>query len=362
MSGQHRIKGLDGIRGISVFMVIIAHAMQTVPVFAANFKFFTYYLSSFGHLGVRIFFVMSGYLITMLLLKEREKNGKISIRDFYIRRALRLFPTFFLYILVILVLKWTIVPEIFTNYSLILFAVFYLWNYSHVFINSAETDNGNWFLGHFWSLSMEEQFYLIWPVAFVKFKRETLIKIVLIIMAVMPFIRVATFLFFPNSRTQIRSMLHTGGDAILIGCLCALIEQAPAFRAKYFKYFQNPGLVLSVAVYLFVIAPLLTWRFEAAYNLTVGITLTNISIIYLLYWTMNVPSKVADFLNNKLLSHLGIASYSVYVWQQLFLTDKNNFWINKFPQNIIVAISVGMISHFLTEKPFLNLKKRFKKF
>lgn len=363
MSGQNRIKSLDGIRGAFIIMVLIAHAFQTTPEFAANHKILVYYISGFGHLGVRIFFVMSGYLITKLLLKEQEKNGRVNIRDFYIRRMFRIFPTFFLYIFAILLLKWTILPDIFRDYSLILFAAFYLWNYKHLFIHDtgAEADKGNWFMGHFWSLSMEEQFYLLWPITFVKFKRLTLIKIILVIVAIMPFLRIVTFLFLPNSRPHVSEMLHTGGDAIMIGCLAALLEQAPQFREKYFKYVENQKLIFVVMFFLFVISPVLTWYLQAAYNLTVGITLNNISIMFLLFWAMYIPSKASDFLNKKFISHLGIASYSLYVWQQLFLTDKNDLWINKFPQNILVAITVGMASHLLAEKPILKLKNRFKR-
>jgi len=363
MSGQNRIKSLDGIRGAFIIMVLIAHAFQTTPEFVANHKELAYYISSFGHLGVRIFFVMSGYLITMLLLKEQQKNGKVNLKDFYIRRAFRIFPTFFLYIFVILMLKWTIVPDIFTNYSLVFFAVFYLWNYKHLFIHEADVnaDKGGWFMGHFWSLSMEEQFYLLWPVTFVRFKRTTLIRIILVIVILMPFLRVFTFLFLPNSRPHVSEMLHTGGDAIMIGCLAALLEQAPAFREKYFKYFSDMRIILSVMFFLFVIGPIATWYLQAAYNLTIGITMNNISIMILLYWAMYVPSKASDFLNKKFISHLGIASYSLYVWQQLFLTDRNDLWVNKFPQNILVAIGVGMASHYLAEKPILKLKNRFKR-
>ncbi|WP_316833811.1 acyltransferase [Pedobacter nutrimenti] len=356
-----RIQSLDGVRGTFIIMVIIAHALETIPGFEQNHQMSTYFIINTGQLGVKMFFVMSGYLITKLLLLEREKTGRVDLKDFYLRRMFRIFPTFFLYIFALLILKWTLVPDIFTHYSLILVAVFYLWNYKHFFLSPHPEDKGNWFLGHFWSLSMEEQFYLLWPVTFVRFQRTTLIKIVVGIVLIMPLLRVITFLCFPASKPYVGDMLHTGGDAILIGCLAALVEEGPGFRERYLKYFHNISLIAAVAIFLFILSPILTLRFKAAYNLTIGFSLNNLSIMILLYWSMYVPSSVSKFFNTRIISQLGVASYSLYVWQQLFLTTKNDFWVNRFPQNIIVAVVVGLGSHYFIEKPVLKLKNRFKK-
>lgn len=361
MREHNRIKSLDGLRGVFILIVIAAHAMETIPKFYETQKVAFYYGMTIGSLGVRMFFVMSGYLITRLLIVEQEKTGKVSLKDFYIRRAFRIFPTFFLYVFTILILKWTIVPDIFKDYYLVLAATFYFWNYKHLLGYDPQNDKGTWFMGHFWSLSTEEQFYVLWPFAFVKVKRATLVRAVIIIICVMPLVRVLTFVTMPDSRVWINSMLHTGGDSIMIGCLAALAEQIPGLKEKYFKYFQNPMIIISVLAFLFLLGPALTWRFQAAYNMTVGMTLNNLSIMYMLYNLMYVPSKVSNLLNTRIISQLGIASYSLYIWQQLFVTTKNDFWINKFPQNIIVALAVGMGSHYFVEKPILKLKNRFKK-
>jgi peptidoglycan/LPS O-acetylase OafA/YrhL len=356
-----RIQSLDGIRGTFILLVILAHTLETIPGFEEHYETLTYFIINTGQLGVKIFFVMSGYLITKLLLMEKEKTGKVNLKDFYLRRMFRIFPTFFLYIFVLLILKWTLIPDIFTHYSMILFAVFYLWNYKHFFMEAYPDDKGNWFLGHFWSLSMEEQFYLLWPVTFVSFNRRTLIKIVIGIVLVIPFLRVATFICFPVSRIYIGAMLHTGGDAILIGCLAALLEESADFKDRCIHYLQRPLLIVCVALFLFILSPMLTLKFKAAYNLTLGFSSNNLCIMILLYWSMYVPSSVSRFFNTKILSQLGIASYSLYVWQQLFLTTKNDLWVNKFPQNILVAVAVGLGSHYLVEKPVLRLKNKFKK-
>ena len=105
-----------------------------------------------GRLGVQIFFVISGFLITSLLLREKESTGSISLKLFYARRTLRIFPAFYLFFITIAVLSYLRLIEL-PRYDL-LHAATYTMNYS---------GNGTWWMGHLWSLSVEEQFYFVWP-------------------------------------------------------------------------------------------------------------------------------------------------------------------------------------------------------
>lgn len=354
-----RIQSLDGVRAISILMVTAGHTLLTLPPALGNNKIIA--LFSNAALGVQIFFVISGYLITKLLLLEREKTGKIDLKEFYIRRVLRIFPVFFLYILVILILKWSIFPGIFTNYTLILFAALYLWNYKHFFIQDSITDNGNFYMSHFWSLSMEEQFYLLWPITLVKTSKPTLIKIAIGIMVLMPFIRIATYFLMPGSRPQVSTMLHTGGDTIIMGCLGALIEQSDFFQKKCLPLLHRKLIVFLIFIFLFVLSPLLNMHLKGAYLYTIGQSLNNLCIMALLFWAIYIPSKISSLLNSKPFVHIGILSYSLYIWQPLFLNEKTDCWVTKFPQNICIVFVVAFLSYYGVEKPILNLKKRFKK-
>ncbi|MFP5436668.1 MAG: acyltransferase family protein [Bacteroidia bacterium] len=357
MAGN-RIKSLDGIRAISILMVLLGHMFETLPeAFQNEYVHVILFNSS---LGVKIFFVISGYLITRLLIIEKNKSGKIDIKDFYLRRIFRIFPVFYLYIIIVLLLKATIFPDILNNYTLVGFAGLYLWNYKHLFVSDMPTEKGNWFFGHFWSLSMEEQFYMIWPMMFVKINAEKLKKVVLWIICIMPVLRIATYFLMPDSRGQISMMLHTGGDSILTGCLVALLEVNLKFQEKVNYYLNKKFLPLAIALFIFIVSPLLSMYLKGAYTITVGMSLNNICIIYLILWAIRIPSKVADFLNTKVLIHIGILSYSLYIWQQLFLTNQASFSVNKFPLNIIAVVIVAHISYYLIEKPMLNLKKKFK--
>lgn len=354
-----RVKSLDGIRAISILMVTAGHSLLTLPPRYSESKIIL--LFSNAALGVQIFFVISGYLITKLLLAEKEKTGKIDIRDFYIRRVLRIFPVFFLYILVLILLKWSVMPDVFQDYRLIFFAAFYLWNYKHYFIQENPADHGNFYMSHFWSLSMEEQFYLFWPITMIKANQRLLIRIAICIIVIMPFIRVMTYFLMPGSRPQVSTMLHTGGDTIIMGCLGALIESSALFKGKILPMLRKNIIIILISLFLFVLSPILIMYFRGVYQYTIGQTLNNISILMLLYWAIHVPTKISIFLNHKIMVHIGVLSYSLYIWQPLFLTEKTSFWVNQFPQNILVVFVVALISYYWIEKPILSFKKSFKK-
>ena len=145
-----RIPSLDGLRTLSIFLVIALHTIQR---YAINHTVSTVWYGIFnGSTGVLIFFVISGYLITRLLLNEHQKSGSISLRGFYLRRAMRILPPLYVYVAVLLILGWA--GRLAITKLDIVSALFFFHNYA---------PSSMWALEHFWSLSTEEQFYLIWP-------------------------------------------------------------------------------------------------------------------------------------------------------------------------------------------------------
>ncbi len=145
-----RIPSLDGLRALSIFLVLALHSLQRLDL-THHVPWF--WLGIFnGATGVFIFFVISGYLITSLLLREHEKTGSISLRGFYFRRAMRILPPLYLYVGFLLLLGWAGRLAI---YKLdIISSLFFFHDYAL---------SRMWTLEHFWTLSIEEQFYLIWP-------------------------------------------------------------------------------------------------------------------------------------------------------------------------------------------------------
>ena len=350
---MNRIKSIDGLRAISIIMVLIAHAGHTAIEGFENL----YFLSTLGNLGVLFFFVISGYLITKLLLIEQEKKGKISVRKFYARRVIRIFPIFYVYIFTLIAIKTLGFPDLYSNQATLLFAAFYLWNYKHYMQTPATIEqNGNWFFGHLWSLSMEEQFYIFWPLLFRFNNTKTLKNIIIVFIVSMPFLRILTYFFDIQSRGQITMMLHTAGDTILTGCLGALIENNLKFKDFLNRFYSKTVLIILCFVFLLIIHPYLDNRFKGSYSITIGLSLRNIVILLILFWSVQKETVFSRFLNHKWMVQIGVISYSIYIWQQLFLSDLSFGGQFKFPLNLIVLIAVAFLSYYGLEKPIMNLK------
>ncbi len=146
-----RIPSLDGLRALSIFLVMALHTIQRYSV--SHHVSLVWYAIFNGETGVFIFFEISGFLITSLLLQEHEKRGSISLRGFYLRRAFRILPPLYLYIGVIVLLG--LAGRILLTRIDIVSALF--------FFHNIKASDVMWSLEHLWSISAEEQFYLVWP-------------------------------------------------------------------------------------------------------------------------------------------------------------------------------------------------------
>ena len=375
-----KIPSLDGLRALSILLVLFDHGGPSLPDYISQSYLFL--LLSNSGLGVRIFFVISGYLITRLLLNEIDKHGDMSLKRFYIKRVLRIFPVFYLFILVIILMQ-VFVGDVFYWRDIIIAGLF-LWN-MHALITGGKNPEANadpsglrnpaqdgWYMmGHFWTLAMEEQFYLIWPFVMKKIKnRQTLIKICLGIVLLMPLIRIGVYFAIPSVRGQINNMLFTAGDSIMLGCLVALLEKSKYWERLY-RFLTDKRVVVLSVLYIFIADPLLDHRIGGAYQLVAGISITNIGIASLIIWSINKQTKWHSLLNVRFIATIGVLSYSIYIWQQLFLfvqvkwmfieIGETKFYLNQFPQNIILVILVSCASYYLYEKQFLKLKERFNK-
>lgn len=356
-----RIQSLDGIRAFAIFLVLLSHLKTSLPQFIkSNFLFKSF---ANGHTGVLFFFIISGYLITKLLLQEEDKYHTISLKKFYLRRIFRIFPAYYSYLLVIVLIKLFIFPDIVKNIYNLLFAAVYLWNYKQFFLfyrESMPDVNGGWFLGHTWSLSMEEQFYLIWPFIFLLIKNKNhLVKLLMLLIVLSPVIRYLTYLYIPYTRGQISLMLHTAGDSLMVGCLIAVLENKFNLVYHLQKVWAKSWTVLLAFIYILFVHHYLSDKYRGAYFLTIGFSLVNILAGFLILWAIHVNSFVKQGLNNKWIVKMGVLSYSLYLWQQLFLHNKSSLFIFKFPVNIICCVIVAILSYEIIEKPFLRLKKKF---
>jgi peptidoglycan/LPS O-acetylase OafA/YrhL len=148
----------------------------------------------------------------------------------------------------------------------------------------------------------------------------------------------------------------------MFGCFLALILDSPRM-INFLSRFKHPGWVVFAALFPWILSPMiersLPGHWEGGYGLTLGVTLTGICIAFVVAWLITNPGSMAGkILNSRLLVHFGVLSYSLYLWQQLFLTKLNTTWTGIFPLNIFCAYLAALLSHHLVERPFLNLKAK----
>jgi len=360
-SQVNRIPSLDGIRAIAIILVLFGHGASTIninksPIIEAILGFVFPYLGN-AHLGVATFFVMSSYLITYLLRQEIEKHGNIDVRGFYLRRFLRIFPAFYAYLGFICLLVFSgilTIPPV--NLAA---AGTFVWNYAHLWSDTRGQDI--WFIGHLWTLSLEQQFYLFWPLILVCCGRKKSFWLATILIVLSPVLRVGSYFLFPNMRDQIPIMMHTNLDAFMFGSAIALIEGSIKFECIFQKVCRGKTVIFA-ALFLLFISPLLIKQFKGLYLLPIGSSLEGIALIFVMMWLVrNANTAVGKFFNSKLLVYLGVLSYSLYLWQQLFLTRLNTTWLGLFPLNLLCCYIAAEISYRCVEKPFWKFRKLLKR-
>ncbi len=339
-----RIPSLDGCRALSICLVLISHLCNTPAFQALNPYTRTVYL--FGPFGVKVFFVISGFLITTLLLNEEHKNGSISIKMFYLRRAFRIWPVAYAFILVVALFQWrgwiTLPPH-----NLV---------YAGTFTMNHATGGKSWFTGHLWSLAIEEQFYLVWPVVIVFTAKRGRVLACCIMLLLAPLSRILTFVYRPEVYAVMKQSLLFMGDSIAVGCLLALfsgeLENSSIVRriigSRWF--FLVP--VLSAVMYG-------TLRPFPAFNLGAGESIALVCIAATIWRAIRVQDAAFRLLNSKPLVTVGVFSYSIYIWQQLFLNPTSASIFNRLPINFLLICGAAMCSYYLIERPCLRLRPIF---
>jgi peptidoglycan/LPS O-acetylase OafA/YrhL len=343
ISGKSRnIPSLDGMRAISILLVIVGH---TNDHFRQWIKLPPRAYLLFAHTGVLVFFVISGFLITSLLLKELQATRSIHLLRFYLRRAFRIFPPFYFYLGIVLLLTfWGILQ---TPLSAFLSAATYTLDYYF------GPGGGNVSLQHIWSLSVEEQFYLVWPAVLLFFGRRNSVRVAIGLIVISPATRVLTYYFLaPEHRAMVGRMFHSSVDTIMFGCLLALIWESERFH-RWLRVWGG-SLPLAVAVlFLCLLDPWLDLRFGGSYSLTVGMTLEGVSICLIIAFVIRrsetLPGRV---LNTRVMRHIGIISYSLYLWQSMLLGAADRY----FPFNLLAVLACAEISYWAVERPALRLR------
>lgn len=345
-----RIPSLDGLRALSIFLVVSLHSLQR---YSENHHVGIGWYGLFnGASGVFIFFEISGFLITTLLLQEHQKRGSVSLRGFYLRRAFRILPPLYFYIGFIVLLG--VFGRLALNRSDIVSSLFFFHNYA--------THSTMWSLEHLWSISVEEQFYLVWPFIFVFCLRRpgmtgryvaSIVPILILILS--PFARVLLRLQPDPALHRISG--HLNFDFLMFGCLVALLQHTPRFESLY----RAATRVWWIPPAVMVACNFIAARYENYFNFTIGFTLDGAAIAMFLLWcTRNPTSAVGRVLNWAPFVKIGVLSYSIYLWQTLFLHGLNApvfgrlAWLTVFPINWIGFVLAAAFSYYVIEQPSLR--------
>lgn len=317
---MNRIPSLDGVRAIAITLVVIGHW--------AEVHFQSDIAGSFASLGRRIFFVLSGYLITMLLMKEYGKTATIGLKKFYVRRAYRILPAAIVFMVPVFAIFW---HEL--RWYHMAAAALYLVNFDF---------SHPWFLGHLWSLSVQEQFYFLWPIVIRKWHRYRVL-IPLIAIAAAPLFRVACHL--AGLHGQADETFPAVADILAIGCLLSFYwQRVPTIGIPWALAMAIPVVLVPIYVGIlhFHITPVLLFVLWPVMHLSIAGLLAH--VVQKAYWILNVRPMV----------WLGKISYSLYLWQQLFA-----FGQHPRPWYFILgAVAVACASYYLVEQPMLRVRER----
>ncbi|MGI8495944.1 MAG: acyltransferase family protein [Pyrinomonadaceae bacterium] len=335
------IPALSGVRFVAVFLVIFYHLnIQSVPG---------------GH-GMMLFFVLSGFLITWLILRENEKTGDVSIRGFFKRRMLRIFPAFYVYWLIAvgaLLVFAKNVPWLHAAASAL-----YLGNYYYAF----HPESNNLF-SHTWSLAIEEQFYLFFPFLFVAFKDNPnrLMKVLAALIFAVWIWRFVLVYAFGVADSYIYCAFDTRIDHLLVGCLLAVVLKLEKFQSFWKAMLQN-SLMPLLTIGLLLASIYFGDNYSISYKDTIGFLVEPILMAIVIAQLILFTTAIGwSWLEWRAVKYLGTISYSLYLYQQLtlYLTTKtlsNSPFIIQAICAIIVTIIAASLSYFIIEKPFLRLK------
>lgn len=342
-----RIPSLDGLRAVAVLLVIFNHlGVPHAPE---------------GR-GVLTFFVLSGFLITWTLLRESERCGDVSIRDFYVRRGLRIFPAFYVLWALHFTITWVMLGKLsasaWADYAT---AFFYVRNYRR-----AVSIHPHQYFGHTWALSIEEQFYFMWPWLLRSFQKDLrgLTHVLIAIIAGVDLYRIVLFFKFHVPRAWLNFAFDSRVDHLLVGCLLAVLLKRGVMQQ--FWAFITSRIWISLIVFGFIVASIaLDGRYGPAYKFGVGFVIDPLLTAVLMVQVIVFANTWAwGWLNWSITRFVGRISYSMFLYQAVtnywathLLKDRSRFVV--VAAAVSLALLLGSLSYYAIELRFLQLKKKF---
>lgn len=332
-----RIRELDGWRAVAVSMVVLAHfIIERHAAVVAPLRGLERTIRYSGYLGVQIFFVISGFVICRLLLREEARYGSFSLKNFYYRRICRILPPFYLYLAVLFFLStagWIQLPR-------------HSAGSAGLFLYDFHSYQRPWFTGHSWSLAIEEQFYLLFPLTLMLTPRRYRIAVCVAISV--GCVLWTTSMIFTGWNSLLSSGVRAGFAAISYGVLVAMLETpARALAARV------PGWIIALLALILIIHPV---TFNNGVAALYESTFAPLAVAVILLFSLDRGRLLRGFLCSRLVQAVGLSSYGIYLWQELF-TGRTELYFGpgrKIPVLIPLLLVIVPASYFLIEKPAMR--------
>ena len=359
-TSSSKLPSLDGWRAISIALVLGSHSAR-VPGFPPALEPAIRWLFD-GELGVRFFFIISGFLITWLLVLENERRGRVRLKQFYIRRALRILPVCFAFMFVLACLQ--VVTPFGQGWAAWVGNLTFTTNFVGC----------TWPSAHLWTIAVEEQFYLLWPCLFVfcclaagGYRRAMHVLSIPILLA--PVFRVVSYMHWHPAILGPAFTQHSFlnyFDSLAVGCASAILL-ARRRHLVHWACQEHFGVATMIALALILIPYVLCNLFVLGIvTVPLGNIMQALGFAVLLLQSVTTPERrFYRMLNWSWVCRLGVLSYSLYIWQQLFCTTPGIFglqdaWWMSFPGWLPAVLIVAALSYYGLERPVLKLRAGFR--
>ncbi len=356
-NNKERIESLDGLRGVAILLVLFFHLFYYLPG------------SDYGWAGVDLFFVLSGFLITGILLDTI--NHPHYWKYFYARRFLRIFPLYYISLILVIftayLLKSYYAPDQLHFHQLwehqwwLWLYIYNWWEYINEMFLPAR------YVSHFWSLAVEEQFYLLWPLLVYVFRGKKLFYLIILLLLAAPVIRYLMFYLGSDSTyPQVYVATFTRIDSLAVGALISYAYRNPSMMSflygiKEWMFFISLAVILYSGV-------LDTFRSSGEGFIKFGYTANAMMFGAFVLIALDSSHWLSRALNNRLLKFFGKYSYAMYIFHWplfhfLFSNIVTSFNIRNpliaSMAVLLITILISIISWFLLEKPMNQFKRNF---
>jgi peptidoglycan/LPS O-acetylase OafA/YrhL len=345
------ISYLDGFRGYAILLVILSH--------------FHLAQMDVAYVGVTLFFYVSGLLITKLMIVEHDRHSTVHLKDFYLRRVFRLYPA--LLFMLVVSIAVLLLHDYRVIWSDIMAGLFYFTNYYLVYFDPPVTDANYLLVSRIlWSLSVEEHFYLFFPLLFIWFysnRHKRLLYLITALLVAFLLIRIVISLTAGDGMTAFQVTYYTThcrADSILYGCLSALLLYK--YEWKWYMKLLTSHIAVGLSVLILVVS--LAYN-DLLFQNTIKYSLQGIAFAILIpsFSLLYTKGPIRRIVDNPVMVYIGKLSYSLYLFHWVALKIGNLYFSPNDPKWYALVVSVtivlSLVSYYFIEKPFVALRRKY---